>query len=135
MVLEEATVSQYKRLRDAACIGKYFVIWDEKAVKYALQENEHLGGKAYVWKGTPYFLLVCPVEEELVVRETNLPVTVLQDICNQLGTMFHCKTVTVSMLPFGANDRKAVRHGMIYNSDIEDPSILFVVGNGQLWCN
>lgn len=115
--LEEIDCSEYQKLRDEAFLDYNYVIWNKDSVRYALQENENLGGKAYVWSGTDYFLLVCPSEDELIVRETNLPSDKIEIICYALKDIFNCKKAVVTLPPFGNDNEKSVRHGMVYSNE------------------
>lgn len=104
----------YKELRDEAFETKTYVKWDEHAVAYALQENENLEGQAYICNSASDFLLVCPSEGELIVRETNLPADRLKDVCNVLAMQYACSSVSVCT-PVTECDSTPIKHGMIYN--------------------
>lgn len=115
--LQIADASRYKQLRDEAYCNDNYIVWDEHAVEYALQENENSGGKAYICGDTGCFLLVCPVGEMLIVRETNLPQQKLQNVCNVLGKQFHCTKACIVANASSEVRGISVKHGMIFYSD------------------
>ena len=115
--LETADPSCYKQLRDKVYHNENYIVWDEHAVKYALQENENSGGKAYICENTGYFLLVCPVGETLIVRETNLPQQSLQSVCNFLGKQFRWKKARIVTCSSSKVSGTPVKHGMICYGD------------------
>lgn len=115
--LETADPSCYKQLRDKVYHNENYIVWDEHAVKYALQENENSGGEAYICENTGYFLLVCPVGETLIVRETNLPQQSLQSVCNFLGKQFRCKKARIVTCSSSKVSGTPVKHGMICYGD------------------
>lgn len=112
--LKRADEVSYKKLRDQAYHNENYIVWDQHAVNYALQENENNGGKAYICEDTDYFLLVCPLEETLIVRETNLPQERLQRVCNVLGRQFHCKKARIVLSPSSKAVVTSIKHGMLF---------------------
>lgn len=115
--LQIADPSLYKKLRDEAYCNDNYIVWDEHAVKYALQENENSGGKAYTCGDTGCFILVCPVGETLMVRETNLPQQELQIVCSVLGKQFHCAKASITASASSEIRGISVKHGMIFYTD------------------
>ncbi len=114
--LIEADCFKYKRLRDKAFIGERYVEWNEAYVHYAIKENEELGGKSWIINNTTYFIMVCPIEGTLVVRETNCPIHMVIDICNSLGANWGCNTANI--ITTLRNERlkgQIKKHGMIYD--------------------
>ncbi|SET58877.1 GNAT family N-acetyltransferase [[Clostridium] polysaccharolyticum] len=110
-----ATAEQYKMMRDQFLANQGAVIWEKQAVEYAIKENENLGGKTYYLENTSYFLMVCPLEGKLIVRETNLPWDVLKNVCDSLAERFQCNTA-FAVAPVGTWSQGAVvKHGMICN--------------------
>lgn len=111
--LKQLDASNYKRLRDQAFYKEAYVEWDEASVEYALMENRKLGGDSWFVQDTPYFLMACPVGENLVVRETNCPSLMLADICNLLGERYGCRRASISSSSLGKMSKDTVRIGMI----------------------
>lgn len=111
---------EYKKLRDMAYQKLTYVRWNQHAVEYALKENANMGGQAYGIAGTPYFFLVCPAEEELLVRETNLPLDMLEIVCSLPGVKSGCKRATI--IGAASSSEETVKHGMIYNYSFESQS-------------
>lgn len=78
----EVTPEEYKEIRDACFDGEGYVSWDEKAIGYALAENEFCGGVAR--KMGENIILYKPEKDALRIIETTLEGKALQEQIQKL---------------------------------------------------
>lgn len=117
MCIEPISYEHYVQLRKESYQSEGVVVWDEKSVAYALKENENLHGSACEvrYEGKSYFSLFCKSNEELLVRETNVPEFLLQSIFCSLAEKEKCSKVRIIYSPSESNETGKEKHGMIYN--------------------
>lgn len=115
--IESVSPAKYNVLRNETFHVAGCVQWDDKAVEYALMENRNLGGMAYriSFEKQEYVILFYAYKGELVVRETNLPVKILKEVCVELAKKYNCTTVKIITAPMGQGELETLKHGMIYN--------------------
>lgn len=115
--IEPVSPAKYNVLRNETFHAAGCVQWDDKAVEYALMENSNSGGMAYQisYEKQDYVILFYAYKGELLVRETNLPVKILKEVCIELAKKCNCTKVIIITAPMGQKELEMLKHGMIYN--------------------
>lgn len=95
--IREAGGEEYSRLRDRYFQGNGYVCWNGSAVAYALEEQRLCGGFANIlsWQGGQYLLFGRIEGETLSLRETTIPLDLMQTLASRLCGYYHVSALTL----------------------------------------
>ena len=121
--LNSITPRMYARLRDAFFAREGYVRWDERAILYAMQENEFHGGSAYkiTSKYGQGVVLCTKMKDRLFVRELGVPDEGVTDACAALCRRMRCTSALLRLPAASALGGQARAYGMASETAREFP--------------
>jgi len=117
---EMITPEEYKKLRDSCFDAPGYVVWDEEAIAYAINENAHGGGMttAFHYNGKIHFAMFIKVGETLRVKETSLAPEEILPALGAAAESYRCSKILVRLPSrYNAGDK---RFGMLYDAPRAD---------------
>ncbi len=123
--ISDITYQKYKEIRDKIFLKYGYVLWDFKAVKYALGQNKIYGGKAcqISVNENNFAVMYRKDKETLIVREAAVKNKYIEDVLKFLAVKEGCTRVKAILLPnstlegnikeFGLSTMDYIKNGYI----------------------
>lgn len=111
---------KYNRMRNSAFSHLPYAKWDDRHIKWCVDENEYFSGKtlAVSLDGEEYFLMASPEGNTLTVTETNLSVSQLKRVSGALCDIFGTDVLKAYMPEFSCNEGERIIASVVDNAPL-----------------
>lgn len=119
-IIQEVNADTYGVIRKQTLHRPGTVMWEEKELLYAYQENQFLGGKSYciLYNDKKYLLMCYAYDNCLYVRETTLPDEMIQEVICKIGRSLNCQRASVKVPSFCVSLGQKSVNGMILPGEL-----------------
>ncbi|MBR4242159.1 MAG: GNAT family N-acetyltransferase [Eubacterium sp.] len=125
----ETSPAEYNRLRNAAFDDIPYVKWEEEHIRWCIEENKYFSGKTikFEFDGKEHFLLGYPEDKTLIINETDLSLSQLEQLSGALCNIFKTEMIKAYMPDYSCGEGERIISSVAYNAAVDKTYINLIL--------
>ena len=118
LTCDDISFAEYNRMRDTAFEYMPYVKWDDEHINWCIEENKLFSGRTVkiTFEDKDYFLLGYPEDNALIINETDLSVSQLQNLSGALCSLFGTETIKAYLPCSSCDEGEKIISSVLYNT-------------------
>ncbi len=117
--VSDISPEQYKSMRDSAFSHIPYAKWSDSHIRWCVEENAYFSGRtlAFEYSGEEHFLMCYPVNDTLIITETDLSLDALKSLSGSFCRLFGANELKAYM-PETCPEGEKIISSIVYNGPL-----------------
>ncbi len=126
--VSDITYQQYNLMRDSAFSDIPYAKWSDSHISWCVEENAFFSGRtlAFEYGGSEHFLMCYPVNDTLIITETDLSLDALKILSGSFCELFGTQHL-MAYMPESCPEGKKIISSIVYNAPLRNTYVNMIL--------